>query len=160
MSVITAAVLFRRPPPLVAFLPAYWLLLLCSFAPYDGQHLVYALALCALAPVGIVAGWKSVFWCGVVFTIWTLNGAVQTLLSPSIHDGHSVLVLARLLLAAVSLVCFQMTPVLEWFGFQLPRYSRQTFWLVCTGFALAFLPGILMQLWVAYLVRSGFVPVV
>jgi hypothetical protein len=155
MSMITAAVLFRRPPPLVAFLSVYWLLLLCSFAPYDGQQLVYALALCALATVGTMAGWKSVFWCGVVFTIWTLNGAVQTLLSPSIHGGRSVLVLARLFLAAVGLIGVQMTTVLEWFGFQIPRYSRQTFWLVCTGFALAFLPGILMQLWVGYFVRCG-----
>jgi hypothetical protein len=144
MSVITAGVLFRRPPPLMGFLLVYWLLLLGSFVPYDGQHLAYALALCALATVGIMAGWKSVFWCGVVFTIWTLNGAVQTLLSTSIDGGRSVLVLSRLFLATVGLIGFQTTPVLEWFGFRFLRYSRQTFWLVCTAFALALLPGIAM----------------
>ncbi len=155
---ITAAGLFRRPPRLVAFLLAYWLLLLCSFAPYDGQHLVYALALCALATVGTVAGWKSVFWCGVVFTIWTLNGAIHALLGSPVDSANWTAVVTRLILATGGLICFQTIPVLEWFGFRFPRYSRQTFWLVCTAFALALLPGIAMRIIVLALHRTGAIP--
>ena len=146
----------RRIPPLVAVVLVYWLLLLCSFAPYDPKHVGFALVLCALAIGGTMAGSKAVFWSGVVFTICAINGSINGLLGMSTDHDVKVLVLAaRLILATAGLVCFQTTPVLEWFGFRFARYSRQTFWLVCTGFALAFLPGIVMRLWIAYLIRCG-----
>ena len=58
---ITVAALFRRPPLLVGYLLVYWLLLLSSFAPFQAKDFVSALALCALAIAGTVAGYKSVF---------------------------------------------------------------------------------------------------
>jgi hypothetical protein len=133
-------------PPQIAYLAAYPLFLLCM-PPYAWQHSVAVAAVWVLGTVGIIARWKSVFWLGFVVTLFMINSSAQELLSPSSGVTTSAEHVARLVLAACAIFCLQTTTVLEWFGFRFSGYTRGTCWLSCAAFAVAFLPGVIAQLW-------------